>query len=227
VVGDEILRRGGRVATAVDVGSGTGLSARGLLACADAVVGVDPSVEMLAAAFRHESIRYVAGTAEQLPLAPGSCDLATMGSAFHWCERQTTFAEFERVVRRGGSVAIYDVELTGVAGSPALIGWLRADYWAKLPRCPHNGAFDVRQHVRRPFTLVSNATLQAEAPMTVDELVSFILSQASSINAVTVDAASLDVLEAQLRDGLAQHIRSGAAATARFDLPFSLLRKVA
>ena len=183
---------------------------------------------MLVAAFRHEHIRYVAGTAEQLPLAPGSCDLATMGSAFHWCERQATFAELERVVRRGGSVAIYDVELTGVSGSPALIGWLRGDYWANLPRCPHNGAFDVRQHVRRPFTIIANGTLRAEAPMTVDELVSFILSQASSINAVTVGAASFDALEARLRDGLAQHIRSGgAAATARFDVPFSMLRKVA
>ena len=226
MVGGEICRRGGRVASAVDIGSGTGLSARGLLACADTVVGVDPSVEMLVAAFRHEHIRYVAGTAEQLPLAPGSCDLATMGSAFHWCDRQAVFAELERVVRRGGVVAVYDVELTGLAGSPAIIEWLRADYWASLPGCPHNGAFDVRQHVRRPFSLMANTTLQAESTMTLDALVSFILSQASSINAVTVGAASLGALEARLREGLARHVPHGAAATARFDVPFSLLRKV-
>jgi SAM-dependent methyltransferase len=226
VAGGEILRRCGRVDRAVDIGSGTGLSARTLLGCADAVVGVDPSVEMLGAAVRHAGIGYVAGVAEQLPLASGSCDLATMGSAFHWCDRQATLAEFERVVRRGGAIAIYDIELTGLTESPSLIDWLRTDYWAGLPRCPHNGAFDVRLHVRRPFTLVTNTTLRAEASMTVDELVSFILSQASSINAVTTGATSFDVLEAKLRDELARHVPPVAPATARFDVPFTLLRKV-
>jgi SAM-dependent methyltransferase len=227
VVGSEILRRCGQVGTAADIGSGTGLSARALLGGAETVVGVDPSVEMLSAAYRHANIRYVAGAAEQLPLASSSIDLATMGSAFHWCDRQAVFGELERVVRRGGGVAIYDVELAGLAESPSLVDWLRGDYWASLPRCPHNGAFDVRQHVRRPFTLVTNTTLRAEAPMTIDVLVSFILSQASSINAVTEGASSLDALEGRLREGLARHVPRGAPATARFDVPFSLLRKVA
>ena len=128
VVGDEILRRCGRIARAVDIGSGTGLSARALLGCADTVVGVDPSVEMLAAAFRHASIGYAAGSAEQLPLASGSFDLATMGSAFHWCDQQAAFAEIDRVVRRDGGAAIYDVELAGLAAAPALIEWLRGEY---------------------------------------------------------------------------------------------------
>jgi SAM-dependent methyltransferase len=226
VAGSEILRLCGRVARAVDIGSGTGLSARALLGGADAVVGVDPSVEMLGAAFRHASIRYVAGAAEQLPLTSDSFDLATMGSAFHWCDRQALFRELERVVRRGGGVAIYDVELAGLAEAPALMDWLRGDYWTSLPRCPHNGAFDVRLHVRRPFTIVTNTTLHAEVPMTLDELVSFVLSQASSINAVTVGASLLDALETRLRQGFARHVRRGVA-TARFDVPFALLRKVA
>jgi ubiquinone/menaquinone biosynthesis C-methylase UbiE len=226
VAASEILRRCGHVASAVDIGSGTGLSARALLDGADAVVGVDPSVEMLGAAFRHASIRYVAGTAEQLPLLQGSFDLATIGSAFHWCDRQAMFSELERVVRRGGGVAVYDIELAGLAEAPALIEWLRADYWTSLPRCHHNGAFDVRLHVRRPFTIVANTTLHAEAAMTHDELVSFVLSQASSINAATTGASSIDALEARLREGLGQHLRRGATATARFDVPFALLRKV-
>jgi ubiquinone/menaquinone biosynthesis C-methylase UbiE len=227
VAGSEILRRCGHVAAAVDIGSGTGLSARALLGGADVVVGVDPSVEMLSAAVRHASIRYVAGAAEQLPLRSASFDLATIGSAFHWCDRQAMFSELERVVRRGGGVAVYDVELAGLAEAPALIDWFRRDYWTSLPRCHHNGAFDVRLHVRRPFTIVVNTTLHAEVAMTHDELVSFILSQASSINAVTAGAASIDALEARLRESLAQHLRHGTTATARFDVPFALLRKVA
>lgn len=225
VAAGEILRKCGRVKSAVDVGSGTGLSARALLGCADAVVGVDPSVEMLGAAFRHANIHYIAGAAEQLPLA-GSFDLATMGSAFHWCDRQAAFAELERIVRRGGGVAIYDIELAGLAESSSMIDWLRREYWAGLPRCAHNGAFDVRLHVRRPFTIITNTTLRVDAPMTLDELVQFVLSQASSINAVTVGAASVGELEARLRQGLSQHVSKASAVTARFDVPFSLLRKV-
>jgi len=225
VAGSEILRRCGHVATAVDVGSGTGLSARALLGGADAVVGVDPSVEMLRAAFRHASIRYVAGAAEQLPLASGSADLVTMGSAFHWCDRQTAFAEIDRVVRRDGGVAIYDIELAGLVGAPALLEWLRVDYWTGLPRCSHNGAFDSRLHVRRPFTHIVSETLRAEVAMTLDELVAFILSQASSINAVTVGHAAEADLESRLREGLARHIPRAGTSTARFDVPFSLLRK--
>jgi SAM-dependent methyltransferase len=226
VVGGEIVRRCGRVARAVDVGSGTGLSARALLGCADAVVGIDPSLEMLGAAFRHESIGYVAGAAEQLPLPSQSCELATVSSAFHWCDRHLAFAELDRVVRRGGWVGIYDIELAGLAEAPALIGWLRGTYWSSLPSCPHNEAFDPRLLVRRPFTLLAHETLRAEVPMALDELVSFILSQASSINAVTTGAASLDALEARLREGVARLVPGGgSASTARFDVSFSLLRK--
>jgi len=225
VVGDEILRRCGRSARAVDIGSGTGLSARALLGCADAVVGVDPSVEMLAAAVHHAGITYAAGSAERLPLASGSFDLATMGSAFHWCDQQAAFAEIDRVVRRGGGAAIYDIELAGLVGAPALIEWLRGEYWSSLPPCPHHGAFDRRLHVRRPFTLITSVTLRADASMTIDELVAFILSQASSINAVTAGAVSLGALEARLREGFARHVPPGSSSIARFDVPFSLLRK--
>lgn len=225
VVGGEIVRRCGRVARAVDIGSGTGLSARALLGCADAVVGVDPSLEMLGAGFRDASIGYVVGTAEQLPLTAQSVELATIGSAFHWCDRHVTFVELDRVLRRGGWLAIYDIELAGLAEAPALIGWLRAEYWSSLPNCPHHEAFDARLHVRRPFTLLADETLRAEVPMTLDELVCFILSQASSINAVTAGAASLGALEARLREGVAHHAPRGRASTARFDVPFSLLGK--
>jgi hypothetical protein len=148
-----------------------------------------------------------------------------MGSAFHWCDQQAAFAEIDRVVRRDGGAAIYDIELAGIVGAPALIEWLRGEYWSSLPPCPHNGAFDRRLHVRRPFTLITSETLRAEAPMTIDELVAFILSQASSINAVTAGAVSLGALEARLREGFARHVRPGGSSTARFDVPFSLLRK--
>ncbi len=225
VVAREIIRHTGAVACAIDIGAGTGLSTRALLRCAERIVGVDPSIEMLGAAFTHPRVRYVAGTAECLPLADRSADLATMSAAYHWCDHDDVFAELERVVRPGGWIAIYDVELVDVFESPSLIAWLRNEYWAALPRCTHFGAFDSAAHLRAPFALVADTTERVELPMTPDESVSFVLSQASSINAVSTAFTSFEALERRLRDAVAAAFPRDLAATAIFDVPYSLLQR--
>jgi SAM-dependent methyltransferase len=225
VVVREILRHTGTIARAVDIGAGTGLSTRALLRCSNAVVGVDPSVEMLGAAFRSPAVHYAAGTAEMLPLSAGSMELATLGAAFHWCNHDALFRELERVVRPGGWIAIYDVELVDVVEAPALVGWLRREYWASLPRCTHFGAFDATTHLRPPFVLMAETTGRAAVPMRADELIAFILSQASSINAVSTSFASFDTLERRLRDAVASTVPRALAATVTFDVPFSLLQR--
>jgi len=221
----EICRHAGYSRTAVDVGAGTGLSARALLRCADTIVGVEPSGEMIGAAFRHRAIRYVAGCGEDIPLTSDSCDLATVGAAYHWCDRDALFGELTRVVRRDGWVAIYDIELVKVAESPMLLDWLRAEYWSRLPWCPHHHDFDARTHVRPPFALVTDVVLHEVVPMTLDTAVSFVLSQASSINAVAVGSDSRDALQDRLRRGFQSHFPRGGAAAVGFDLPLALLRK--
>lgn len=225
VVAQDIVRHAGRVARAVDVGAGTGLSTRALLRCAASVIGVDPSVEMLAAAFRNGAVRYVCGTAERLPLSDASVDLATLSAAFHWCYHDALFSELERVVRPGGWIAIYDVELANVVESPALVEWLRDDYWPSLPRCTHFGAFDGATDVRPPFALVSDTCERTVLPMRADDMLAFVLSQASSINAVTSGFTSLDALERRLRHTIADALPRDIAATVAFDVPFSLLRR--
>jgi SAM-dependent methyltransferase len=225
VVAREIARHSGVVTHAVDIGAGTGLSTRALLRCATQIVGVDPSIEMLAAAFRHANVRYIAGTAERLPLASWSADLATISAAYHSCNHGELFRELERVVRPCAWIAIYDVELAGVVESPSLIGWLRDEYWAALPRCTHFGAFDSATHVSAPFALVAETTLRVELPMTCDESVSFVLSQASSINAVSKAFISFEALERRLRDAFATAFPRPLAATAVFEVPLALLQR--
>ena len=226
VVAAEIVRHIGKLARAVDVGAGTGLSTRALLRCAGEVVGVDPSIEMLGAAFRNPAVRYVAGAGETLPLRSDSFDFATLSAAFHWCHYDALFSELARVVRPGGWVAIYDVELADVIESRALVEWLRNDYWASLPRCVHFGAFDAATHVRPPFALVTDKRERTALPMNVDDIVAFVLSQASSINAVSLGVASLDALEQRLRHELAVALPRGIAATVEFDVPLALLRRL-
>jgi hypothetical protein len=46
------------------------------------------------------------GTAEQLPLADASVDVATVGEAWHWFDHAAAADELARVVRPGGAVAL-------------------------------------------------------------------------------------------------------------------------
>lgn len=70
--------------TVADVGSGTGISARGLLRTGAAVVAVEPNVAMRASLSPEAGLRSVAGTSEATGLPNGSIDLVTAFQAFHW-----------------------------------------------------------------------------------------------------------------------------------------------
>jgi len=93
-----------------DVGSGTGLLAALFLAYGNHVFGVEPNHEMRAAGARqlHAYSRFtsVNGKAEATNLPDGSVDFVTAGQAFHWFDQPRTRAEFARVLRPRGYVAL-------------------------------------------------------------------------------------------------------------------------
>lgn len=97
-------------AVVADVGAGTGLLTQGLLAQGYTVTAIEPSDTMRAAA-DHALARYVgytsaAGTAEQMPLPDASADLITAAQAFHWFDIPAARAEFLRVLKPQGHVAL-------------------------------------------------------------------------------------------------------------------------
>jgi len=77
----------GSAKLALDVGCGTGLSARAASDLAEHVVAVDPSAAMLRAARRHPRVGYLIAAAERIPLGEAVADLATAGGAFHWFDQ--------------------------------------------------------------------------------------------------------------------------------------------
>lgn len=97
-------------ATVADIGSGTGILTRLLLATGATVYGIEPNDAMRAAA---ESLigdqpRFVsvAATAEATTLPPASVDLITAAQAFHWFDRQRTRQEWRHILTPDGWVAL-------------------------------------------------------------------------------------------------------------------------
>jgi ubiquinone/menaquinone biosynthesis C-methylase UbiE len=103
----------GEVGTAVDVASGTGILTRALRgAFSEAtLIGAEPGQDMLAeAAVRTPcslEILWLGSLAEALPFADRSLDLVTVGQAAHWFDRPMFYAECARVLRPGGTLAIF------------------------------------------------------------------------------------------------------------------------
>jgi SAM-dependent methyltransferase len=101
----------------VDLGSGTGLSARAWADRAGEVIGVEanPTMRAVAEARTAEtSVRYVEAFAAETGLCAGSADLVTCSQSFHWMEREPVLAEAARILRPGGVFAAYDYDMPPV-----------------------------------------------------------------------------------------------------------------
>jgi ubiquinone/menaquinone biosynthesis C-methylase UbiE len=97
-----------RPLTVLDLGSGTG---RFTPLLADTfggpVYGVEPSERMRQQAAEHPQVRYLAGSAEAIPLPDRSCDLVLLFLVLHHSpDRPRAAAEIRRVLRPGGRVLI-------------------------------------------------------------------------------------------------------------------------
>ncbi len=93
-----------------DIGSGTGILSQMLLSVGCRVYGVEPNPGMREAGERllcgFPLFASVDGAAEASTLPDGSVDIVTAGQAFHWFDRPRCRAEFVRILRPGGWVAL-------------------------------------------------------------------------------------------------------------------------
>lgn len=94
----------------LDVGSGTGRFTPALAAAFGPVTGVEPAVRMREIAqtrSQHPEVRYLAGTAEELPVPSGSADYALMFLSWHHVQDKPRAArELARVLKPGGRLLL-------------------------------------------------------------------------------------------------------------------------
>lgn len=114
-----------------DIGAGTGIMARLVAARGPLVVAVEPNEAMRDRADPHERVLWQDGSAEATGLKDGSVDLVVCAQAFHWFDAPVAFAEFRRVLKGTGRLALVwnevDAETEIGAGYREILDGLATD----------------------------------------------------------------------------------------------------
>ncbi|NES31382.1 methyltransferase domain-containing protein [Micromonospora terminaliae] len=184
-------------ARVVDLGAGTGILTRGVLALDHQVVPVEPDPGMRAQlAAATPGTTALAGSAESVPLPDGSADAVLVGQAYHWFDREPAHAEIARVLRPGGTFApIWNVRDE------------RAAWVAELTRIAHLGdnAGDVTEKYADfgpAFTPVELGEFAHTTTLTPDEVVGMLHTRSYWL---TAPPAERERIDGDLRDLFATH----------------------
>ena len=178
-IAEHARRRAPGALRALDIGTGTGLSARGMLDRGFAVTGVDIAPRMLDEARRTLGDRaaFYKADAECLPFADAAFDLVLCGQAFHWFASDPALAEIARVLKSGSIMALFwKHELLDDPFEVCAVDLLREisgrDEPANVSRA-QTGRFDEFWSAKRAFFEHEEWRLPIDLRFTVDSFVGF------------------------------------------------------
>ncbi|MEU4370577.1 class I SAM-dependent methyltransferase [Micromonospora chersina] len=200
-------------ARVVDLGAGTGILTRGVLALGHQVLPVEPDPGMRAQlAAATPGTTALAGSAEAVPLPDGTADAVLVGQAYHWFDKEPAHAEIARVLRPGGTFApIWNVR-------DERVGWV-----AELTRIAHLGdnAGDVTERYAdfgAAFTPVELGEFAHTTTLTPDEVVGMLHTRSYWLTATPAEQERID---RELRELFATH--TDLAGRATVELPYRTL----
>jgi SAM-dependent methyltransferase len=207
-------------AVILDMGTGTGMFAAAMARWlpAPAVIGIDPSVAMLAQARQAgcPGVHYAAGAAEAIPARDQAFDLVLLSRVVHHLpDRRACAREFARVLQRSGTVVIRTTFRENLDA-------LAYHYWPRLLEIDRD-RFPGKDEVIADFTA---------AGFTVTRLTSFAQPVTPSLREYHARMATRPVsklahlTEAEFRGGLerlehdvhAESLSREAAVNERYDL---------
>lgn len=201
---------------ALDLGCGTGLSSAALAPYAARVVGLDLSRHMLRAGIDHAGVSYVTSRAEMLPFAADSFALASVSSAFHWCDPNLLFAELDRVLHPGALLLVYDNAFLGEMQECASAQeWFASVYRAQYPAPPRRVPF-WPDPPPPAFAAARTEFVDVWIEFSLDELVRYLTTQSNISDAVGSGRVTLAAVEDFLRQDLSPFYRSARVSRARF-----------
>jgi SAM-dependent methyltransferase len=134
-----VLSTTGRLARAIDVGSGSGQATSLLSPYFDEVLGYDVSQSQIDQAIvsnKCSNVHYGIAPAEHLPHESNSVDLIFCAQAFHWLDANEFFTEANRVLKTNGvlAISVYEMPTTFPPGEneagarPDVINLVRNTY---------------------------------------------------------------------------------------------------
>jgi SAM-dependent methyltransferase len=175
----------------LDVGAGTGIATRGLIARQATVIAIDPGHEVIRRAMRHTAaLMAVVGDGALLPRS-NAVDLVSFAQSWHWLDPATRVTEVGRVLRPGGRWAGWWSHARADGQR-----WF-SDYWDAIERaCPGTS--------RAQRDTDWGATIAAAGMFDVDERVTVAWTRHIGIDAWMTDQATHSYLIALPRE---QHDR--------------------
>lgn len=215
-----------KFAAALDVGCGTGASTRPLTRIARRVIGLDPSMAMLAQAGRHPRRGFVAGRAEGLPFRTASFDLLTISSAFHWLDRERSLTEASRILGRPGQLVVYDIFITGRTedGDEGIGPWLRDAFWRAYPLPPRSSVdFTAGEKVDPGFRCDVRDEYRISVEFTREGLVDYLVTLTNVIAAVEEGEEDIDEVRRWLLRQLAPFFHDTPSRRFAFEGPIWIL----
>jgi SAM-dependent methyltransferase len=142
------------------------------------VIATDASAAQVAAAAPHPNVQYRVASAEASGIDSGCVDLVTVAQALHWFDLASFYAEVERVLRRGGALAVWTYGVVHAEGE-SIDRRLQEFYWNTLqPYWPAE-----RRHVESgyrtlpfPFTELTPSSFDMQEYWSLRELLGYIRS---------------------------------------------------
>jgi SAM-dependent methyltransferase len=197
----------------VDLGAGTGILTRQLVALGHDVVAVDPDPVMRKRI--GPGVTVIAGTAERIPLPDASVDAAVAGQSYHWFDRERAHPEIARVLRPGGVFGplwnVRDEQAPWVAELSVRIHTTEGAGHGSGAR----DALDTGAELGSGLGTPERALFRHHTVQTLDTLLELVRSRSYYL---TADEAGRAAIDNGVRDLVATH--PDLAGRAEFTLPY-------